>query len=154
MAKSKYARKVIQQLQGEDYPFGKKEEAEMPSFAEMFDFTYFDRLEPKYRRGESAQTAHFSVKDYPPPQKSLDLHGCTGQEAELKTVSFIANSRRQGLQTIQIITGKGLHSPGGKAVLPDVVEQQLRLLKRQGDLVSFRWEKRVKGKSGMVLVYL
>ena len=84
----------------------------------------------------------------------LDLHGYTRQEAEQKTVDFVAHARRRGLKTVEIITGKGLHSPGGKAVLPDAVEGQLRLLKREKKLVAFRWRKRIKEKSGTVLVYL
>lgn len=153
MTKVKYSRQAIQQLESEDYPFGEQGQ-ERASFVEMFDPAYFDRLEPKYRRRKMVDRVIFSAKDYPPPQDALDLHGFTVREAERETVAFLSAAYRQGLKTVQIITGKGLHSPGGKAVLPDAVEQQLRLLKKQEELVAFRWEKGDKSKSGTLLVYL
>lgn len=153
MVKVKYSRKVIQQLEGEDYPFGGHGQSG-GSFAQMFDPHSFDKLAGKYQRQETAGLENFSSKGYPPVQESLDLHGCTIADAERKTTLFLAGAQKKGLRTLEIITGKGLHSPGGKAVLPDAVEQHLRLLKKQGDLLAFRWEKRLKAKSGKVLIYL
>ncbi len=150
---AKYSKKAIKKLTGEQYPFG-NEGQDQPSFSEMFDTDRFDRLEQGYRRVDVPGLAAFSVKGYPPSQETLDLHGCTGDEADQKTINFVTSARQRTLKTVQIITGKGLHSPGGVAVLPDIVEQRLRLLKKQGDIVSFRWEKRLKAKSGTVLVYL
>jgi DNA-nicking Smr family endonuclease len=93
------------------------------------------------------------MREYPPPQETLDLHGETAVVAERKTVSFIHMSGAEGLKTVRIITGKGLHSPGGRAVLPDVVESQLAVLKHDGVIFNYVWEKKVKSKSGAVLVY-
>ena len=90
---------------------------------------------------------------YPPPQATLDLHGEIAIVAERKTVSFVHVSQAEGLKTVRIITGKGLHSPGGKAVLPDVVEGQLAVLKHEGVVVNYGWDKKVKSKSGAILVY-
>ena len=49
--------------------------------------------------------------------------------------------------------GKGLHSQGG-AVLPDVIEDLAVALKRQKVVLTYRWEKRIKRKSGSLIVYL
>ena len=49
--------------------------------------------------------------------------------------------------------GKGLHSED-RAVLPDVIEDLLTDMKREDIVLSYRWEKRVKRKSGAVIVYL
>lgn len=94
------------------------------------------------------------IKGYPPVQAILDLHGETALSAEQKTMSFVHTCIQRGLKTIQIITGKGLHSPGGVPVLPDVVEAKLVVLKQEGVIFNFRWEKKLKDKSGSVWVYL
>lgn len=94
------------------------------------------------------------IKGYPPVQARLDLHGETAPAAEQKTMSFVYTSLQRGLKTVQIITGKGLHSPGGVAVLPDVVAAQLAVLKQEGVIFNFGWEKKLKDKSGSVFVYL
>lgn len=109
---------------------------------------YFN--EKKSRRvGEKS-----GVRGYPPPQATLDLHGEIASNAEHKTVSFIHTSGFKGLRTVRIITGKGLHSPGGIAILPDVVEAQLIFLKRDGLIYEFIWDKKQKAKSGSILVYI
>ena len=138
--------------------FGVAEET--PSFAEAIDQTL---TEPEGRRAmqERLDSLHRgdkergkpSIKHYPGPETELDLHGFTGPEAERRTPGFIAAARQKGLQTIRIITGKGLHSDGPE-VLPDVVEQVLLDLKREGGIFAFRWEKKEKQRSGAVIVYL
>jgi hypothetical protein len=57
------------------------------------------------------------------------------------------------LWTLRIIVGKGLHSENGP-VLPDVVEDTLSALQREGVVLAFRWEGRSKRRSGSVIVYL
>lgn len=94
------------------------------------------------------------LKGYPPVQAVLDLHGETAVSAEPRILSFLHTSIQQGLKTVRIITGKGLHSPGGVAVLPDVTEAQLVLLKQDGVVFDFVWDKKLKVKSGSVRVYL
>jgi DNA-nicking Smr family endonuclease len=93
------------------------------------------------------------IKTYPPVQKEIDLHGCTVAEAEKKTGSFILTARHQGLHTVRIIVGKGIHSQG-KAVLPDAVEKEIVRLKKAGEILTFRWENNSKLKSGSMFVYL
>ena len=95
-----------------------------------------------------------SIKGYPPVQATLDLHGEIAVVAERKTVRFINMSKLEGLKTVRIVTGKGLHSPGGKAILPDVVEAQLILLKYEKSIFDYGWDKKLKLKSGAVVVYL
>ncbi|MBC2735974.1 MAG: hypothetical protein HF981_16575 [Desulfobacteraceae bacterium] len=93
------------------------------------------------------------LKRYPKPQGQLDLHGATALQAEQRTDSYIRTAHGDGLFTLRIIVGKGLHSEAG-AVLPDVVEDRLVRLKRDGLVLSYRWDKGVKRKSGAVIVYL
>ncbi|MCB2168750.1 MAG: Smr/MutS family protein [Deltaproteobacteria bacterium] len=93
------------------------------------------------------------LKRYPKPQGQLDLHGATVLQAEQRTDSYIRTAHVEGTLTLRIIVGKGLHSEAG-AVLPDVVEDRLLRLKRDGLVLSYRWEKGLKRKSGAVIVYL
>jgi DNA-nicking Smr family endonuclease len=93
------------------------------------------------------------IRHYPLPQDEIDLHGYTAREAEEKTDMFIQNARHRGIRTLRIIVGKGLHSEG-KAVLRDVVEDRLAYLKKKEAVLSFRWEKHNKLKSGSMIVYL
>jgi len=93
------------------------------------------------------------LKQYPPPEISIDLHGYTAKEAQKKTETFIRNAKYNAIKTLRIIVGKGLHSQG-KAVLPDVVEKKVSELKQMGVVLTFLWEKRRKLKSGAMIVYL
>lgn len=93
------------------------------------------------------------LERYPSPEQSLDLHGFTGIQAKLKSEHFIRNSHANGYFTLRIITGKGLHSENG-AVLPDIVENLVFSLKSEGIILSFKWEKKRKEKSGSMIIYL
>ena len=93
------------------------------------------------------------MKRYPQPQRQLDLHGLTAIQAEQHTDTYIHTAHADGLFTLRIIVGKGMHSEFG-AVLPDVVEDRLSRLKRDGLVMAYRWDKGVKRKSGAVIVYL
>jgi len=56
------------------------------------------------------------------PQDELDLHGYKFEEAVTAATDFISSSFSRGLRKIRIITGKGLHSPGGKSIIrPEIV---------------------------------
>ncbi len=83
----------------------------------------------------------------------MDLHGCTSVDVGARVENRIVSLRREGVRTLRIIVGKGLHSPG-RAVLPDLVEKKLAELKRKGSVLTFHWEKRGKLKSGALIVYL
>ena len=100
-----------------------------------------------------AQALQTAIRSSPPPQERIDLHGCTGSEAEIKTENFLARARRNRLQTVLVITGKGLHSPEGP-VLKDVIEARLKIMKSNGTILAYLWEKKDREKSGALLVYL
>ncbi len=93
------------------------------------------------------------LRRYPAPQAELDLHGRTASEARQRAEAFIHTACADGLYTLRIIVGKGLHSEGG-AVLPNVIEDLLVVLKREDLVLSYRWEKGIKRKSGAVIVFL
>jgi hypothetical protein len=93
------------------------------------------------------------LRRYPPPQAQLDLHGETALNARLRADAFIRTARADGLFTLRVIVGKGLHSTDG-AVLPDVIEDLAVTLKRQGVVLAHRWDKKIKRKSGALIVYL
>ncbi|GBC62043.1 hypothetical protein DENIS_3006 [Desulfonema ishimotonii] len=98
-------------------------------------------------------TRRQKVRNYPPPQEELDLHGFTSQEAVEKTEIFIRKARHKGKRTVLIIVGKGIHSEG-RAVLPDVVENTVAELRKKNMVLTSEWEKGVKRKSGALIVYL
>ncbi len=93
------------------------------------------------------------LRRYPDPQAQMDLHGATATRARERAAAFIRTAQTDGLYTLRIIVGKGLHSESG-AVLPDVIEDLLLELKREGTVLSYRWEKGVKRKSGALIVFL
>ncbi|MCX8044180.1 MAG: Smr/MutS family protein [Desulfobacterota bacterium] len=96
---------------------------------------------------------HEKLRQYPPPQEEIDLHGTTAAEAAARVRFFIIDAVNRGLKTVRIVTGKGLHSQRG-AVLRDIVEQGLVELKRTGRILTFIWERQAKTRSGAVVVYL
>ena len=100
-----------------------------------------------------AQSLRGAIRKSPPPQEQLDLHGCTAAEAEAKTMNFLDRARRNHLKTVLVITGKGIHSPEGP-VLKDVIEARLKIMKNNGTILAYLWEKKDREKSGALLVYL
>lgn len=113
-----------------------------------------DKKQAEYQhRPRTQKPPSVKIKTYPPPQKELDLHGYTGDEAEIAAGHFIQDARQKRIQTVRIIVGKGLHSEG-KAVLPDIIERMVIGLKRQNQVIAYHWEKKDKRKSGAVIVYL
>jgi DNA-nicking Smr family endonuclease len=100
-----------------------------------------------------AQSLQGAIRNSPPPQDRLDLHGCTAAEAETKTAGFLARACRNHLKTVLVITGKGLHSPEG-SVLKDIIEARLKIMKNDGSILAYLWEKKDREKSGALLVYL
>lgn len=100
-----------------------------------------------------AQSLQAAIRNSPPPQERIDLHGCTAVEAEARTKNFLARAQRNHLKTVLVVTGKGLHSPEG-SVLKDVIEARLKMMKNEGAILAYLWEKKDRGKSGALLVYL
>ena len=93
------------------------------------------------------------LRRYPPPQAQLDLHGATAVKARQRAEAFLRSACDRGLFTVRIIVGKGLHSEAG-AVLPDVIEDLLVVLKRDDVVLNYRWDKGIKRKSGAIIIYL
>ena len=93
------------------------------------------------------------LKRYPGVELELDLHGYNAIGAQLKLRSFIQSCKHQGFFTVRIIVGKGLHSEGG-AVLPDIVEDELKEMKKQNLVIFYEWDRKKKKTSGAIIVYL
>jgi DNA-nicking Smr family endonuclease len=122
---------------------------------------FIELLEESFKKGRakkslkkpSAMPVKKRIKRYPPVEIELDLHGYNAIGAQLKARSFIHNCKQHGFFTLRIIVGKGLHSDLGP-VLPDVIEDVLREMKKQGLVIWYEWDKKKKSKSGAVIVYV
>lgn len=84
------------------------------------------------------------------PQARLDLHGQTAEEAELLLDIFIRDSVRQGLSKVQIIHGKGNHTPA-EPVLPRLVRRYIEQSPHCGE---FGYAQGNEGGKGAVWVTL
>lgn len=93
------------------------------------------------------------LKRYPPVEAELDLHGYNTIGAQMRARSFISSCKHKGFFTLRIIVGKGLHSDAG-AVLPDVVEDVVREMKKLDQVIFYEWDKKKKIRSGALIVYL
>ena len=76
----------------------------------------------------------------------LDLHGMTGDEARRRTEQWLRDRQAEGVRTVVVVTGRGLHSQG-IPVVRNEIEHLLALLK--GTLVV-RWESTHFGGSYQV----
>lgn len=87
------------------------------------------------------------------PDASLDLHGCKRLDVAAKISYFLQNSQHHGYRTVIVITGKGLHSESGEAVLREEAE---RFLTSQSCDVVVEWGRAPKqyGGSGALVVFL
>jgi len=94
------------------------------------------------------------LSQYPAVQDELDLHNLIGEEAKRVIRFFIERSHRNRLKTVRIITGKGIHSEEGRSVLRSITEDRIAELKKQGLVLSFKWEQGKIAKSGAMIVYL
>ena len=85
------------------------------------------------------------------PEDELDLHGLSVDEARTKTRFFLQNAVFQGLHTVLLITGKGLHSADGP-VLRSAME---KFLSENNELVV-EWgvAPRRYGGDGALVVFL
>jgi DNA-nicking Smr family endonuclease len=85
------------------------------------------------------------------PEAELDLHGLTVAEASAKVGYFLRDVSYQGLQTVLIITGKGLHSNDGP-VLRQAVEKLLNSQREQ--VLEWGIAPRRYGGGGALIVFL
>ncbi len=90
------------------------------------------------------------IKSYPEPQRMLDLHLLTSDEARRAIREFIHESAQQHLLTVRIITGIGLHSKGEGPVLLGLTEQILNEMRKNRRILGFEQAK----KGGSFIVYL
>lgn len=59
------------------------------------------------------------------PDGDLDLHGLTVVEALVETKQFLQEAERHHWQKVRVITGRGLNSPSGRAVVKEAVGEWL-----------------------------
>ena len=85
------------------------------------------------------------------PEAELDLHGMTTDEAAAKVLFFLQDAIFQGLSTVLLITGKGLHSEGGP-VLRSAIESLLS--KKNEQVVEWSVAPRRYGGAGALVVFL
>ena len=85
------------------------------------------------------------------PQAKIDLHGFTGEEARLMVADFLQASVNRCLQKVQIVHGRGLHSPDGKAIVKDAV---LEVLQNSPYVRLYGNSPPAEGGSGAVWVIL
>ncbi len=78
----------------------------------------------------------------------LDLHHLKVDEARRQLRRFLDQADRDHCHRLRIIHGRGLHS-AGRAVLPELVQDELRLDPR---VIAFRLAGRFDGGSGAVRV--
>lgn len=84
-------------------------------------------------------------------EAKLDLHGLTVDEASAKVGFFLRDVSYQGLQTVVIITGKGLHSSDGP-VLRQAIEQLLN--QQREHVLEWGVAPRRFGGDGALIVFL
>lgn len=101
-------------------------------------------------KGQASAAERAWMKNLP-FQDSLDLHGHTSEEAALLIERFISDSMASGYRKVLIVHGKGLHSPDGKGVLKQVVQQ---CLKNSAHVQSYGKAAPADGGNGAVWVVL
>lgn len=86
-------------------------------------------------------------------EAKVDLHGCHRHEAVPRLRYFFQNAAHQGWETLLIVTGKGLHSADGEAVLRDAAED---FLIHEAAAVIAEWGRAPKefGGDGALVVFL
>lgn len=83
----------------------------------------------------------------------LDLHGLKSEEALRRLESFVAEAAGAGARTVRVITGKGHHSPGGRGVLKQRVEEWI-VHRGRRRVRAFADAPRRLGGRGAYLLYL
>lgn len=82
-------------------------------------------------------------------ESEIDLHGMTEREAEKELYLYLREVVRERQELFRIITGKGLHSKDGRAVIR---EMTIDVLKRLN--LHFRLGRPDEGGEGAVIVDL
>ncbi|MEI8360621.1 MAG: Smr/MutS family protein [bacterium] len=82
-------------------------------------------------------------------EAEIDLHGLTEKAAERELYLFLRDVVRERLKYIKIITGKGLHSPDGRAIIQEMTIDILKRLE-----ISHRMGKILEGGDGVIIAKL
>ena len=69
-----------------------------------------------------------------PPERTLDLHGFSIEEAGRAVDEFVDNAAIEGIRKVLIIHGKGKHSNDGRGVLSEVVRSRLQSHPKAGEI--------------------
>lgn len=70
--------------------------------------------------------SHHTIKQFlRRPDGEIDLHGLTRLEAIKELENFLRQANNMRWESVKVITGRGLNSPDGKAVLKESVIQWL-----------------------------
>jgi DNA-nicking Smr family endonuclease len=87
------------------------------------------------------------------PEASLDLHGLPRAVVAEKLRFFLQDAQHHGWSTLLVITGKGLHSEGGEAVLRNEAE---RFFAGEGRKSVAEWGRAPKqyGGDGALVLFL
>jgi len=87
------------------------------------------------------------------PESKLDLHGCTRAEVLPNIKKFLKNAQMLGMETVLVVTGRGLHSEGGEPVLRNEVECYLN---GKSDGFVAEWSRAPKeyGGEGALLLFI
>lgn len=106
-----------------------------------------------HRKDVAARLAHELGRDVPRVHRTVDLHRLNAQEAATALAEAVLRALREGTRCLLVVHGKGTHSKGGGAVLPDVVLGELtgRL---SSHVAAFRTAPRSHGGSGALVVRL
>jgi len=139
----------LAQSKGKDHPA--PESVEEEDFAQLLSESF--KAHPPEKKTAKPVPLKKRLKRYPPPEADLDLHGFTAIGAEARAKSFIQTALHRGYFTVRIIVGRGVHSPDGP-VLPHVVEDLLKMLKGDKQVLSYEWEGGQRKKSGALKIYL
>jgi DNA-nicking Smr family endonuclease len=102
---------------------------------------------PGVRRDQVRQLKRGEI----PVERTLDLHGCTIEEALGRLHQFVAGCRRAGVRCIRVVHGKGTHSPSGAGVLRDRVWEHLT---RRKDVLIVQFAQLRNGGQGAACVLL
>lgn len=102
---------------------------------------------PGVRRDQVRQLKRGEI----PVERTLDLHGCTVEEALGRLRQFVAECRSAGVRCIRVVHGKGAHSPSGAGVLRDRVWEHLT---RRNDVLIVEFAQPRDGGQGAACVLL
>lgn len=127
------------------------------SFAEIYDSwtkTHDDeKAMKKAKQGSGERKAEITINQIRKmdAQDELDLHEVKLEEAKVQVTDFLEQSYKKGYRKIRIVTGKGLHSKGGEAVLRPMV---LSLVNSSCYVREAFTPKACEGGSGALVVIL